>query len=439
MSMFHYIVGFGILFGVLVFLHEVGHFLSAKGMRFGVEVFSLGFGPRLIGFRRGETDYRISLIPLGGYVRIRGMEREADTGDARAFYNRPLWQQFVVLVSGGVINILLGVVFFTLAYLIGFSMPKYLLQPPRVAWVFPDSPADEAGLQVGDRIVRVGDQPVSTWQETLNAVSARLQPRLRLTVTRRNERRHLILHGRLNPKEGNYFYGMSAHPPLVVDSVQPNTPAERLGLRPGDVIYRVNDEDILGLRPFQEALMKLGDRAFRISVMRDGRVLTFHVRAMLDPEQNHYVLGFIPRRIPFQRVRSRPMEALRRGLSETAWSAGVFFRAVKNMVTGKLSVKTLSGPIGIAKFAGEFLAMGLSWFFKLMAALSVQLGIINLLPIPALDGGHATMILISGVSRTFTGRVLSPRFRETVTLVGAILLIALMIVVVALDILKIFG
>ena len=436
----YYIFGFAILFGVLVFLHELGHFLMARLLGIGVEVFSLGFGPRIGGFRRNGIDYRISLIPLGGYVRIRGEEGEpTDTADPTAFYNRPVWQQLLVITAGGITNLMIGVFFFAFAFMIGFHVPAYLKEKPAIRFVYPESPAEKAGVTPGDVILAVNNQPVHTWSEAQDAITRQLQPNIRLTLRRGPETLTLSVQGQLDEKQGYYFYGILAHPPLAVDRVDPESPADLAGLRPGDIIYRVNQINILGLGHFQELIQKIGAKPVKLHILRNGQKIILTATPRFNPELKRHVLGFIPKTLEFVRDRKGTIEAFREGLRETLNAITLFFRAVHRMISGTLSVKTLSGPIGIAKYAGIFLARGMAWFFRLMAMISVQLGVINLLPIPALDGGHAAMILISGVSTAVTGKALSPRVREWVTLVGAILLIALMIAVIALDIFRLFG
>lgn len=437
-----YVFGFAILFGVLVFLHELGHFVIAKWLGFEVEVFSLGFGPRVWGFRRRETEYRISLIPLGGYVRVAGQDRMDELRDPnpRAFYNRPLWQQFTVVVAGGVINLLLGPVLIGAAYWVGFNEPAFLRDPAVVAWVFPGSPAAAAGVRTGDRIVRVGDRSVQTWQDVQSAMLENLRTDLVLTVQREGRTRKVHIRGVTRPRTGQYFYGFAPFPPAVVDAVEPDTPAHRGGMRPGDVIFRVDGRWILNVRELQGVLRRAADRAVELHVFRNGTVRILRIRPFYDARLNMWRLG-IRLRSPVQYVRVRYSigDALARGVHETVWSAGLFFRAVRNILTGELSIRTLSGPIEIARFAGSALLIGIATFLRMMGLISVQLGIINLLPIPALDGGHAAMILISGLMRTLFGRPLSPRIREWVTIIGVALLIGLTILVISLDIIKVRG
>ncbi|MCS7311657.1 MAG: RIP metalloprotease RseP [Acidobacteria bacterium] len=439
-----YVVGFVIMFGILVFFHELGHFLVAKALRFRVEVFSLGFGPRVWGWRRRGTDYRISAVPLGGYVRVAGMDPSETGGqsDPRIFYNRPLWQQMAVVVAGGLINLALGPLCFMTAYRIGFQEPAFLNRPPALGWVYPDSPAARAGLRIGDRVRRVNDRLVTTWREAHRAIFIEnLRPEVDLEVDRDGSVFRVRLQGLLDARGGAFFYGIAPLPPVVVDRVEAGSPAAQADLRPGDVIYQIDDDPVESLSQVQDRIQRSQGRSMVFHVYRQGTFRSVTLQPVWDAQLRRLRVGVAlrPPATEYQRTRLSWGEAWRRGWHDTFWTIGLIFRALRNLVTGELSIKTLSGPILIAQAAGQALLIGWARFFQLMGLFTINLGIFNLLPIPALDGGHAAMILLSALVRALTGRPLSPRVREWVAIIGMVLLLGLTLLVLTLDVLKLRG
>jgi len=441
---FIYVFGFAAMFGILVFLHELGHFLAAKALRFRVEVFSLGFGPRVWGWRRKGTDYRISAVPLGGYVRVVGMDHLETGGqpDPHAFYGRPLWQQMLVVVAGGLVNLALGPFCFMAAYRIGFQEPAFLSRPPVLGWVYPDSPASRAGLRIGDRVRGVNGRPVATWREAHRAIFIEnLRPEVELEVERDGSVFRVRLQGILDARGSAFFYGMAPLPPVVVDRVEAGSPAAQADLRPGDVIYRIDDDPVESLSQVQERVQRSQGRPMVFHVYRQGAFRSVTLQPVWDVQLRRLRVGVAlrPPATEYQRTRLSWGEAWRRGWQDTVWTAGLIFRALRNLVTGELSIKTLSGPILIAQAAGQALLIGWARFFQLMGLFTINLGIFNLLPIPALDGGHAAMILLSALVRALTGRPLSPRVREWVAIIGVVLLLGLTLLVLTLDVLKLRG
>ena len=255
--------------------------------------------------------------------------------------------------------------------------------------------------------------------------------------------------GELDKKSGAFLYPFLPFPPAVIAEVQKDSPAEKAGLQKGDIIFKVDEKYIHGVADFSVVLQKKGDKGATLYWKRGQTVMQGFIRPFFDPTYKRYRIGVVMQGIQMKIVRVKnPLKALAYGWKDSVMSINVFFKALGQLIRGKLPIQTLSGPISIARFAGavvENISQSTNWndmlirigrFFKLLGFISIQLGIINLLPIPALDGGHATLILISLGKKTVTGRGLSPQFREIVALIGVGLLIALTLFVLILDILK---
>lgn len=427
------IVAFVVMLGGLIFVHEFGHFVMAKFFKIRVEVFSLGFGPRLLGWRRNCTDYRISLLPLGGYVKMAGENPgEELSGSEEEFLSRSKWERFVVLVMGATLNIVLAVMINAGVYMYGVPVPKYIEDPPVVGAVESGSPAERGGLRVMDRILQVGDRQTRSWNEMQIAVALNPDQRLPFIVDRDGEEITLDITIGRTEREAMGRVGILPYVPRMrVGDVRPGGPAETAGLRDGDYLLAVDGLDVgLHLEEVARLLSESLDRPVDLSVSRgvEQIVLSLLPRAGAQGRSDP---GFTLRSETTLRKYGF-LQASVESLKLNWRQASLLFTTLKKLVVGQLSPRTLSGPIEIYRFTGEAWRSGAMAFFRMMALISLQLGIINLLPIPVLDGGHIFILGLEGVIR----RDLSLMVKERVMQVGLVLLLLIMGTVISLDIVK---
>jgi regulator of sigma E protease len=427
------IVAFIVMLGGLIFVHEFGHFVMAKFFKIRVEVFSLGFGPRLLGWRRNCTDYRISLLPLGGYVKMAGENPgEELSGSEEEFLSRSKWERFVVLVMGATLNIVLAVIINAGVYMYGVPVPKYIEDPPVVGAVESGSPAERGGLRVMDRILQVGDQQTRSWNEMQIAVALNPDQRLPFIVDRDGEEITVDITIGRTEREAMGRVGILPYVPRMrVGDVRPGGPAETAGLRDGDYLLAVDGLDVgLHLEEVARLLSENLDRPVDLSISRGAEqiVLSLLPRAGAQGRSDP---GFTLRSETTLRKYGF-LQASVESLKLNWRQASLLFTTLKKLVVGQLSPRTLSGPIEIYRFTGEAWRSGAMAFFRMMALISLQLGIINLLPIPVLDGGHIFILGLEGVIR----RDLSLMVKERVMQVGLVLLLLIMGTVISLDIVK---
>jgi regulator of sigma E protease len=421
-------IAFIIVLGFLIFAHEAGHFLVAKLFRVRVLVFSFGFGKRLFGFRRGDTDYRISAFPLGGYVRMAGDTPEDNpSGDPHEFLAKPKWQRFLILVAGPAMNILIAIVFVALISMVGTE--SWSIQPI-IGELSPNKPAARAGLLPGDRIVSVDGEPINSFADLRLAISMHAGTPLRVEYLRNGVRRVTTL----TPEKEESEYGpvgragFRPYLPPVVGRVRPGSPAERAGLKPGDRIVAANGKPISQLSDFDAALDAAKGAPLALDVARGAAV----VRLILPPTPkadaaNDPYRGFVP---PTEVRKLSLIPAIKDSFAQNAKMLRYAGAALGRLFRGEGSVREFSGPFSIAKISGEMLRRGWMAVIDLMAMISLQLGIMNLLPIPVLDGGHIMILLVEGVTR----RELSLRVKERIQQVGFAVLAALMIVILYNDV-----
>jgi regulator of sigma E protease len=417
---------FVLVLGFLIFAHEAGHFLVAKLFRVRVLVFSFGFGQRLFGFRKGDTDYRVSLIPLGGYVRMAGDTPEEDRqGDPAEFLSKPKWQRFLILFAGPFMNLLIAVVFIAI-----FSMAgtESLVVRPMIGVVSPGRPAARAGLQPGDRIIAVNGERIDNWDDLRMAISLHAGTPLRIEYIRNGVAHTTVM----TPERENSEYGPVGRAGIwpwidaAVGRVRPNSPAARAGLRPGDVIAAANGRPITQLIQLDEVFNQAKGQPIELDVMRAGQRVHVVLPAVKSEMQDPY-RGFLP---PTEIRKLSLLPALKDSVEQNWKMLRYAFVTFGRLVRGEASVKEFSGPISIARISGEMLRRGWMELVALMAMISLQLGIINLFPIPVLDGGHIMILLVEGVVR----RDLSIRVKERIQQIGFALLAALMIVVIYNDV-----
>jgi len=429
------VVAFFFVLGVLVILHEAGHFLTARVLGARADVFSVGFGKRIWGFERGGTDYRISLIPFGGYVRIPGLgPDESDVAGATEVEEEiellPRWKRALILFGGPITNVVAAAVFLAVAFMMGVEVPAYQSEPPVVGWVEPESPATAIGIQPGDHILSLDGRKIATWGELENSILSSGGSQVDLKV----ERAGRTLDFEMVPEKiTRYGLGYSGLlPPLDAHVVQliPNQPAELAGIKPGDLILSVNGEEVRQFYDLIRLISPHGGEEIHLSIQRDGKVLALDLTPKGGEGDGKIGIAMV---FPQTMERLKPIPALVTGIQESRRMTRQTFRVLGKLLTGRASIKQMSGPIDIGRIAGQAARTGLNSLIWLMGVISLQLGIFNLLPIPVLDGGHLTIIGIEAVMR----RDLSIKVKERILEVGFIALMILMAVVLFNDILKI--
>lgn len=421
-----------VVLGVLVFLHEGGHFLAARAVGAKVSVFSFGFGRRLFGFRHRETDYRVSLIPLGGYVRIEGLgPDESDVAGVEPSSDELLsrWRRAVILISGPLANVVGAVAFISFAFMVGVPVPAWQDDPPVVGWVDPGSPAVEAGIQVGDLVLSLDGQRIATWRELQLATLSR-PDRATDVLIRRDGREHVfVLTPQADERYGLGHAGLAPPLPADVPRVSPGSAAAAAGIQAGDRIVAIDGEPVGHFFDLVRLVSARPDRETTVTVLREG--LRLDLTATPRSEAGVGRLG-IPAPNPTVMKRLGLFQAVPEAAVECYLMARETLRVLRRMITGQASMRQMSGPIEIARFSGEAARTGIDAFIWLMGIISLQLAIFNLLPVPVLDGGHLAILGVETAMR----RDLSFRTKERILTVGFWLIIILIAVVLFNDVLK---
>ena len=432
-SLFYFVI----VIGFMVLIHEFGHYAVAKLLGVRVEQFAIGFGKRLFGFRKGDTDYRINALPFGGYVKMSG-ENPMDerSGDPREFMSHSRWHRFLIAIAGPVMNILLAIVLLTGVYMVHYEHPAYLDQPAVVGWVEHGSPAEKQGVKPGDRIIQIDGVQNPTWEqvEVKQLLSAN-QP-LAFTVQRGDQ----DIRGTLVPvsvtSSGAGFAGWTPYEPVVIGDVEAGMPAAKAGLKPGDKIVSLDGKPVPSIQAMIDSLQQAKGRPEQLQVERNGQTLTLNVTPVLadtpGASEKHYRLGFAN---SYQtKVTKLPLpEAFSHSLEDNKRYSLILLELVGKLIQHKASLKTMSGPIGIAQQAGEA-AQQKGWtpLLGLCAAISLNLGIFNLLPIPIMDGGVILLLFIESLMR----RDISLRIKERIYQAAFVFLILFAAMVIYNDIAK---
>jgi regulator of sigma E protease len=423
-----------VVLGIMILVHEFGHYAAAKWFGVRVDVFSIGFGKRLTGFRRGGTDYRISALPLGGYVKMAGENPlESRSGAPDEFMSHPRWQRFVIAVAGPAMNILLAVVLLTGVFMVHYEHPVYLDQPAVVGWVMENSPAAKAGIEPGDRIVRIDGQQNPTWEDVVLKVIVISKGPADVAIQRGNE----ILEKQIQlAAQGADQYdnvGWLPDEPITVTYLEANMPAAKAGLKLGDQVVAVNGTPMRSLISVIYYLRQNGTKPVDVTAVRNGQKVDLKITPVQveDNGQTNYRLGFQSRpvqidKLPFAR-------ALNRSLEENRRYSLLIVDLVRKLIQHKASIKQMEGPIGIARASGDAARQpGWTPLLSLMAMISLNLGIFNLLPIPILDGGIILLLVIEGLLR----REISVRIKERIYQTAFVFLILFAAVVIYNDLMK---
>jgi len=424
------IVAFLIVFGILVFIHEFGHFFVAKLVGVRVEVFSFGYGKRLFGIKKGDTDYRVSLIPMGGYVKLLGeglfdKNREISADD---FMAKSRWERFLILVMGSIMNIILAIVLVAILNVVGVTVPEYQDQAPVIGWIDPGSPAEKAGLREGDEILEINARQVKTWHEVEIAVGSKPERLIEVTIKRGEEILKVPLKTDKITRYEMGYAGFRARILTQIMMVNPNSPAEKAGLQPGDVILAVNGEPIFFYN-FVKKIEENPGKPLTLSVERQGQVV--EITVVPRKEGNVGKIGILQGAKSVTRKYSL-LAALGQSLKENAKNTFLVINFLKDLFTGQASTRQLGGPLEIASFSYAAMKMGLLAMMSWIAIISLQLGILNLLPIPVFDGGQIFVLMIEGIIR----RDLSPKMREIWMQIGFVIFIFIIVFVILNDIVK---
>lgn len=432
-------IAFIFVLGVLVFVHEFGHFAVAKLCGVGVYTFSLGFGRRIWGFEYGGTEYRLSLIPLGGYVKMVGQsdeleedERDREMPEAANFNNHPLWHRFLIVLAGPVMNILFAYAASPMIYWVGIEEEDWRSAAPVVGYVEEDSVAWNAGLRTGDTITQFDGSEPENWLELFVGSQMRQGQNIAVSAIRANGS---TLNWQQPVAETNYLpdlipfkYDM----PSVAGELQPGGPAEIAGMQPGDKITAVNGIVVTQFPAISPVIQAANGSDIELTLDRKGAALAVTVTPRM--EQERWLIGI---------ARSDATH-----IEKYGFTAGIAkgFNKVNNLIkfsldmvgrlfTGQLGVKTLGGPIMIAQAAGNAASQGFEYLLSLMIFISIQLGILNLLPIPVLDGGHLTLFTVEAIIR----KPPNEKLVEWLSRAGFAFLILLMLVATTNDIVRVFG
>ncbi len=431
-----------VMLGILVFVHELGHFCVAKFCGVKVLKFSLGFGPRLMSKQWGETEYMVCAVPLGGYVQMLG-EGGGEQGEAaeltpeeeaRSFAKQPVSKRMAIIAAGPAMNLVLPFLILPLAYLIGVNLPAYLEEPPCIGYVIPASEGAEAGFQNGDCILEVGGIPVETWTDTGPALISRAGETLVFKVDRAGRKHELSLAPDNSTLEGLQAIGLLPLQDAVIGGLAPQMPAAVAGLKEGDRILAIGEYTVKSWYDLKEIIQEIGGQETPFRVVRAGEVLTLNLTPRQETAAGSFLIGIAPQQQTL--FKQFPlMEAVSAGADRTLEIIDLTLVFIQKLFAGHVSTSNIGGPITVVQIAGQAAQTDVSSILSVLAFLSIQLGILNLLPIPILDGGHLFFNFFELVFR----KPLSMRAREIAQQIGLVLLILLMVLAFYNDIVRILG
>jgi regulator of sigma E protease len=426
------VVAFIFVLGVLIFVHELGHFVMARRIGVRVLTFSLGFGPKLLRVRRGDTEYCISAIPLGGYVKMAGEHAEDNrAGQPDEFLSKTKWERFQVLIAGPAMNILLAIVVMALVLYQGAEVPAYESQPPVVGTVLAGSPAERAGIQPGDRLVSIAGRTVNTWEQLFLEVMPKANREIEVLVERDGAEHRLAVvpDAQTRFEMGDIGVLPEMHPQIRV--VTPEGAADRAGLLAGDVILTVNGEPMTRDQPLVKTINESAGVPLTLRVRRDHGERDIVVTPVKQGDVG--LIGVQLSQFEVRIIEPGPLQAIQMSFERNLEWSTLIFRTLVGLFTTETSPRQLMGPVAIAQLSGGAAQVGWVALFSLMAMISLNLGILNLMPIPVLDGGHIMILALEGVSR----RDFSVRLKEKMLFAGFLVLMLLMVTVIYNDLTRI--
>jgi regulator of sigma E protease len=429
------LLAFVVVVGVMIIFHELGHFLAAKFFGVRVEAFALGFGNRLFGVKYGDTDYRVNALPLGGYVKMSG-ETVSDslTGEPWEFQSKPRWQRFIIALMGPAFNFLLAVVLLTGLFMYRYQKLAYQEKPASIGYVQKDSPAAKAGLQPGDLIVRFDSIDSPDWETVELRVLSSPDHAVELSYRRAGQVRSTTVTPAAEGPSRIGVAGWAPYLPAIIKRVEPQMPAARAGIQAGEQIVRVNDIEILFRPQMTDLVQKSKGGPLKLTVRhrdQDREVTVAALQKDTPGVGQMWRIGvefqdeMITKQLAFP-------EALRVSLDTNRKYALLIFEFVGKLFERKMSPRSFEGPLGISRLAGEAARQGLPELVMFMAAISLNLGIFNLFPIPIMDGGVMLLLVVESAMR----RDLSLVVKERIVQVGFVFLVLFAVYVTYMDIIK---
>lgn len=427
------IVGGILMLGILVFVHELGHFLVAKWCRVKVLKFSLGFGPKLFSRTLGETEYKICLIPLGGYVQMLGEGDDEENqpltpqDKLRSFAEKPVLQRLAIVAAGPAMNLILPFLILPVAYFIGMDQPAFLDNPACVGYVVSESDASRAGIQAGDCILSVNGDPTVSWTDAEKKLLLHVGQKTSLVVGRGSEVVDVLLPTDASVAEGLQGLGVLPNQAAVVGFLEDNMPARIAGLQLNDRIVAIDGTAVSSWYDIHSILQAGAGRPMALKVERGGSLLTFQMTPEFkeygDSQNNRYLLGIGPSmEMVFKRYSAG--DAITQGIDRSVELVDLTLLFLRKLFAGHISAKNIGGPIMVVQMAGAVAEeVDLAKILSMLAFLSIQLGILNLLPVPILDGGH----LLFGAVELVRRKPLSEQAREIAQQIGLVLIVLLMV------------
>ncbi len=451
-SAIYAIVSMIVVLGVMIIVHEFGHFAAAKLFKVRVEVFAIGFGKRLFGVNagkfswgdvtpeirenslRGVTDYRVSALPLGGYVKMAGeTPMDSHEGDAGEFTSHPRWQRLVIAFAGPFMNIVLAVGLLTAVFMIHYEHPLYLDQPAVIGYVSDGSPADKAGLQPNDKIIRVDGINNPTWEDVISRTMISPNQPVTVVVQRGSETLQKVVTPTAVGQDEIGSAGWTPDQPNTITEIEPDMPAAKAGLKLGDMIIAVDNVPVRTTLAMQRLLQTTKNKPVEVRYVRNGQEATVMVTPVQQDADGKpmYRVGVICAPVHVDKLGFSA--ALKRSVESNKKNSLLILEIVKRLLQHKTSIQQMSGPIGIARQSGE-MARQEGWvpLMAFMSLISLQLGLFNLFPFPILDGGLITMLIIEGIMR----RDISQPVKERIYQAAFVCLIIFAGVVIFNDVMK---
>jgi regulator of sigma E protease len=424
------ILAFTIVFGILVFVHEFGHFFMAKLVGVRVEVFSFGYGKRLFGFRKGQTDYRISLVPMGGYVKMLGegmfeKDRPLAPDDLMA---KTRLQRLLIMAMGSIMNVLLALVIVAFMNVVGTTVAEWFDEKPVIGWIESGSPAEKAGLRIDDEILRIAGREVATWSDVQMAIGAKPDRLVPIEVRRGGEVLPIDLQTESVTRYEMGYAGFQAKILTQVEMIFSGSPAEKAGLKRKDVIRAIDGTPVYFYQ-FLEVVRKNAGNELHFEVERDGQVLTIPVTPRREGSVGKIGISQVAKSV----VKKYGLfTAIGRSFDENMRNVFLVVRFIRGLFTGETPTSQLGGPLAIANFSYTAFRMGWQTLLGWIAIISLQLGVLNLFPIPVLDGGQIFVLVIESIFR----RDLGPKARQVWMSIGFVIFAFLIAFVLLNDFVK---